>query len=177
MGDTDNLHDRPRVVIDTCVLLRAMYDRVFPERKFPDYNLSFNALALARREYVICFTEDTRDEAIYMLAHIKRGLDGGPLRHDARLQFVQRYIEPYAMMVQPVPTNVICRDKNDQMFLEAAAGAKAEYIISTDSDLLRLEHDGLCQIVLPEQFNREVGKRRGDKRREVKQAQKVATYG
>ena len=46
----------------------------------------------------------------------------------------------------------VCRDENDDMFLDAAYAGKAKYIISWDKDLLALEEFKGIQIVNPGQF-------------------------
>lgn len=173
MGDvTDrlNLAARPRVVIDTCVLLRAMYHRVFPEIERQENVLSFNALALARRSHAICFTEATRSEALHMIARMRRRPCDGPSRDEERIRFVQKFIEQASLLVQPAASSLQCRDPKDQMFLEAAAGAKADYVISTDKDLLVLGHDGFCQIVLPEKFSGNVSEEIAQKKRSARKA-------
>jgi len=153
MGKIQDLAEKPRVVVDTCVLLRAMYHTVYPELDCIENRQSFNALALARNNYALCFTADTSEEAVYMISTIRRGIaHDTPTRAMQRLQFVNRYIDPAMLIVQPGYTNLVCRDPKDQMFLEAAAGCGADYIVSTDNDILVLQHDGLCAFVPPEQF-------------------------
>ncbi|MBI1927440.1 putative toxin-antitoxin system toxin component, PIN family [Candidatus Poribacteria bacterium] len=46
----------------------------------------------------------------------------------------------------------VCRDENDDMFLDAAYAGKAKYIISWDKDLLELEEFRGIEIVNPGQF-------------------------
>jgi putative PIN family toxin of toxin-antitoxin system len=43
-------------------------------------------------------------------------------------------------------------DKTDLMFLEAAAAAEADYLVTGDSALLRLGTYGVTQIVTPRRF-------------------------
>ncbi len=46
----------------------------------------------------------------------------------------------------------ICRDPNDNMFLELAVAAKADYIITGDKDLLELNPFKGTQIIAPKEF-------------------------
>lgn len=154
----DDLKARPRVVVDTCVALRAMCHRLFPSSR-PELAqqeaVSFNALALARRHFALCFTKETRRELVHILATRRRErLTGQPRRAFERLAFSASYIEPFALLVPPGPTGLVCRDPDDQMLLHAAAGARASYLVSTDNDLLVLERDGLCRFVTPQEFIR-----------------------
>ena len=48
----------------------------------------------------------------------------------------------------------VCRDPHDDMFLECAALAKAELLISGDADLLSLGAHGATRIVTPSQYLR-----------------------
>ena len=47
-------------------------------------------------------------------------------------------------VITPNMSVKICRDEKDNKFLECAEGAKADYIVSGDEDLLSLkEYDGV----------------------------------
>ena len=46
----------------------------------------------------------------------------------------------------------VCRDENDDMFLDAAYAGKAKYIISWDKDLLTIEEFKGIKIVNPGEF-------------------------
>lgn len=154
-----DLQDRPRVVIDTCVLLRAMFDSVYPEHRTAHTAISFNALSMARREHALCFSTATLEEANYILGTSWCGSRDETMRPEARQQFVSRYIEPYILMVESQPVARQCRDIKDQMFVEAALAVGAAYVISTDRDLLMLEREGACRFVRPEAFNCEQSER------------------
>ena len=55
----------------------------------------------------------------------------------------------------------ICRDENDDMFLDAAYAGKAQYIISWDNDLLTMKEFRGIKIVNPGEFL-EIYERRKD---------------
>jgi putative PIN family toxin of toxin-antitoxin system len=57
-------------------------------------------------------------------------------------------------LVDPIPIAPVCRDPKDQIFLEAAVGGKAEYLVSGDKDLIVLKNIRGIPIVTPAQFLR-----------------------
>jgi|WetSurMetagenome_2_1015567.scaffolds.fasta_scaffold19485_3 uncharacterized protein len=46
----------------------------------------------------------------------------------------------------------ICRDPKDDMFLDCAVHAGAQYLITGDEDLLILNRSGSCSIVTPSEY-------------------------
>jgi len=46
----------------------------------------------------------------------------------------------------------ICRDRDDQKFLELAISGRADYIVSGDKDLLDLKEINKIKIISPKQF-------------------------
>ncbi|MBC8231217.1 putative toxin-antitoxin system toxin component, PIN family [bacterium] len=54
--------------------------------------------------------------------------------------------------VRPGRRFKVCRDENDDMFLDAAYAGKAKYIISWDKDLLSIEEFREIKIVNPGEF-------------------------
>lgn len=61
-----------------------------------------------------------------------------------------------ATFVQPITVEVKTEDREDQKFLECAAAAQADYLITNDDHLLRLKSVGKTRIVKPSEFTREV---------------------
>ena len=57
-----------------------------------------------------------------------------------------------AMLVEPQPVAARTEDPDDQKFLECAASAGADYIITSDAHLLRLCRTGRTEIVTPVRF-------------------------
>ena len=55
-------------------------------------------------------------------------------------------------VVRPGTHFKVCRDENDDMFLDAAYAGKAKYIISWDKDLLTINKFKGIQIVNPVEF-------------------------
>lgn len=62
-------------------------------------------------------------------------------------------ILPFVEAVESVEqVTGVCRDPHDDMFLAAAAGGGAEYLVSGDQDLLVLENFGKTRIVTVTEF-------------------------
>ena len=61
----------------------------------------------------------------------------------------------FARMVHPRERVKICDDSDDNILLECAQAADAEYIVTGDDDLLRLKKFGTVKIVTPADFIRE----------------------
>ncbi|MFZ2455209.1 MAG: putative toxin-antitoxin system toxin component, PIN family [Candidatus Altiarchaeia archaeon] len=59
------------------------------------------------------------------------------------------------IMVEPVEKiDAVSDDPDDNMFLEAAVAAEADYIVSQDNHLLKIKEFRGTKIVKPEEFNR-----------------------
>lgn len=74
----------------------------------------------------------------------------------APISFVQQTIHELSEIVELVividKVNVIKNDPDDNRILECAVSAKADYIISGDSDLLNLKHFKKIKILSPNEF-------------------------
>ena len=57
-----------------------------------------------------------------------------------------------AVKVELTHTTVICRDPKDNMFLECASLAKADYLVAGDKDLLVLGSYANTRIITPLQY-------------------------
>lgn len=60
-------------------------------------------------------------------------------------------------MVSPTNPVMVCRDPDDNKFLEAAIAAEAEYIVTGDKDLRDLDEYEGVKIRFPAEFLRELG--------------------
>lgn len=58
----------------------------------------------------------------------------------------------FAHMVHPHERVMICDDPDDNMLLECAQTADADYIVTGDDDLLRLKQFGTARIITPAEF-------------------------
>ncbi len=62
---------------------------------------------------------------------------------------------PYCQVVEPVRSSTfVCRDRNDQPFLDLANTGKAEVLVSGDKDLLVLAGRAAFSIETPEFYRR-----------------------
>ena len=74
-------------------------------------------------------------------------------RPPAVLGSILALIELHSEMVEPIRfAKTICSDPDDDKFLEAAAAAGADYIVSGDAALLSLKNYQRTQIVRPARF-------------------------
>lgn len=66
--------------------------------------------------------------------------------------YPRKYLLRYAVFVQPRQKVDVCRDPDDNHFLEVATEANAEFLITGDADLLDLKKFEGVQIVTPSKF-------------------------
>lgn len=57
-----------------------------------------------------------------------------------------------AIMCNPIQKITICKDRDDNKFIECALKGEAEYIVSGDSDLLTLKKFKNIEIISPIEF-------------------------
>jgi putative PIN family toxin of toxin-antitoxin system len=69
--------------------------------------------------------------------------------YDRILELVQLNAEIVNPAAFPVP---VCRDQDDDKFLEAAVGGAVQYIVTGDEDLLALHSYQGIQILKPKEF-------------------------
>jgi len=132
---------RPKVVFDTNVFVRALIN---PK--------GINArLILSLSRYVLVMSAAEVGEVL-----ARPGvLDDTAIRKldvERVLELLRR-----APMVSPTAAVTVCRDPDDNKFLEAAIAAGAAYLVTSDKDLRDLgEYEGV-KIRLPVEFLRELG--------------------
>lgn len=134
---------RPRVVFDTNVFLRALIN---PK--------GVNArLVRSLDRYLLITSPAIIKEAVEVLS-----------REDLlRLKSIQKLdadrlvaLLRQAPMVSSTVTVTVCRDPDDNKFLEAAVAAKAAYVVTGDKDLRSIgEYEGV-RIRYPGEFLREL---------------------
>ncbi len=132
------MSDKPRIIIDTNVLVSSMaFMKSVPQQ----------AVNRALEWGVLLFTPATLQEFkdVVLRPKFDRYID-----RDLRVAYFFE-ISTSSMMVDPKPCLHVCRDPNEQKFLEAYQGGEARYLISGDQDLLILKNDTL-QILSPDAF-------------------------
>ena len=135
--------DRPRVVFDTNVFLRALIN---PK--------GINArLVQSLDRFVLIVSPAIVEEVADVLSRPDLLGVKGVRKIDAdRLVELLRQ----APVVFPSEKVTVCRDPDDNKFLEAALAAKAEYLVTGDKDLREIgEYEGI-KIRFPTEFLREL---------------------
>jgi putative PIN family toxin of toxin-antitoxin system len=78
----------------------------------------------------------------------------------ASQRYLDEIVEPLLELgreAEPMTAPVLSEDPEDQSFLECAAGADADYLITSDRHLLKLSYCGRAAILTPSEFVRRVG--------------------
>jgi len=78
----------------------------------------------------------------------------------ASQRYLDEVVEPLLELgkdTEPMTAPVVSEDPEDQAFLECAAGADADYLITSDRHLLKLSNSGRTAILTPTEFLRRVG--------------------
>jgi putative PIN family toxin of toxin-antitoxin system len=129
------------VVLDTNILVRAAFRR----NTDPD-----NVLARAKRgEFETAVSGATLRELITTFAYerIQRRLEWNA---EEQASFISEYIAA-SSPAEPITQLAVVRDPSDNRFLELAVEVGAEYIVTTDNDLLDLgEYEGVRIITQAE---------------------------
>jgi len=104
---------------------------------------------------VSCVTrEDCRNEWVLVLEYARFALD------DRAKQGALEEFDRLIRLADTEPTSdvklPVCKDRDDQKFLELAASSRADYLVSKDKALLKLARRtrklGLFDIISPEQW-------------------------
>ena len=127
-----------RLVLDTNVIISA----ALQEEGIPRTALMIS-LARPARLYV---SQPVLDEYAEVLSRAEREIPRG-----ARLRFLQ-LIKNRSFLVSPYRRLEVTSDPDDDIFIECADAARADYLITGDKDLLSLAHYGRIEIVTPRQY-------------------------
>jgi len=130
---------KPRYVFDTNTLISAaLFEGSTPDRAF--------RCALRHGEGLA--SPDTLDELVEVLG---RGKFDHYLTAEEREAFLEALVERVEV-VEPVEGIQVCRDPDDDKFLELAVEGRAESIVSGDDDLLALHPFRDISVVTPSAF-------------------------
>jgi len=127
------------VVVDSNVLLAATIGEGPP---FDIVNRVFGG------QITLILSRETFGELADVLM-TRAPFDG--IAREVRAAFLGHLAE-HGRWVRPVPQPVKCRDAQDQVFLDLAVAAHAEYLVTGDDDLLALSDVGDTRIRTPRQF-------------------------
>ena len=127
-----------RIVLDTNVTIAAFFWNGNPRKIFE----------LAKKQKVkLFYSQPILEEFIRVLAYPKFGLTNNEM-----LPIVNDFIKTGNKISVTSKLNVIKEDPTDNIFLECATDAKAQYIISGDHHLLDLKNYNKIQILNPKEF-------------------------
>jgi putative PIN family toxin of toxin-antitoxin system len=135
---------RPRVIFDTNVFLRALIN---PK--------GVNArLVQSLDRFILVVSPAIIEEVAEVLSRPELlGVKGiRKLDADRLVELLRK-----APVVFPTETVTVCRDPDDDKFLEAALAAKAEYLVTGDKDLRDIGEYACVKIRFPAEFLRELG--------------------
>ncbi len=131
-----------RAVVDTNILIRALIK--------PRGTVGPMLAYLAAGSYVILYSEPLLDELLAKLAlpriREKYSLD------DEVVQGTVALLALRGELVSPTRHVKVCRDRRDDMFIEAAVAGNAQYLVTGDDDLLVLKQFETVRIVSPRTF-------------------------
>lgn len=150
MGNKKN----KKFVLDTNVLLQAMGATLAPLAVKQNFMKDRRVLEHALEHGTLCATEQTWAEFTEIALSPRVRMDMAPLRPTSMRQrqtFVEQ-LRAKVLMVAPAPITQRCDDGKDTMFLQAAAGAGAQYLLTHDGALLQLRLQGTCVIIRPQAF-------------------------
>jgi len=137
----------PRVVFDTTVVVSTML--------FPDGRLAWIRKAWSSGAAVPVVSRSTVQELIRVLAYPKFKLTAAE-----REELLGDYL-PHAEVCDKQHAGVVlpkCRDPNDQMFIELAAAADADALVTGDADLLAVAKRFTIPVLTPEQWREKIGR-------------------
>lgn len=126
-----------RIVIDTNVLISGVFFGGFP-RKILSAVVSQKITACATTEIINEYEEIVQEMINRKQGHINKSI----------LSPLIKVME----IIEPVIHVEICRDPDDNKFLECAKDSNALYIVSGDKDLLVIEQFENVQIVTAKSF-------------------------
>ena len=124
-----------KIVLDTNVLINGFKDDYSYEKKIIDAVIAGEIEAFANRQ--------TLQENKLIVSHL---INNDDYRHELDNLFAQ-----INWVVNRRQIHVV-RDPEDNKILESAVEAEAEYLVTSDNDLLRMENFQEIKIVNPAQF-------------------------
>ena len=144
-----------KIVIDTNVLLYALEAEEARAAADPRQKLAWDVVVTCFNSCAVFITHRTISELERMVVS-KRFNAKSPGHSDFRQLYVDR-VKQFATKIGPAFAKVACKaDRDDTAFLQAAAGAKADIILTEDRHLLSMKRVGRCRIIHFADFAREM---------------------
>jgi putative PIN family toxin of toxin-antitoxin system len=136
--------DRPRVVFDCNVLIQAISNEADP---------SGQAFALLQRNFIEVYVSRAALKELRTVLQYPTVRQKLPGLNDERINFFLQQLVFRATFVRRVPHVFnYPRARQDEPYIDLAAAAKANYLISRDTDLLSLVTD---RSILGKQFRQQ----------------------
>jgi putative PIN family toxin of toxin-antitoxin system len=126
-----------KIVIDTNILISGVFFGGFPRNILS---------AIVRGKLTACATSEIIEEYQEIVQEMIARKQG-----HIHLEILDPLIQAMEI-IDPVSKITICRDPDDNKFIECAKDAQALYIVSGDKDLLVLEQYENIQIVTAKDF-------------------------
>ena len=128
-----------RIIVDANVVISAL----------SKFSVPFLALALVLDSHTNLISEKTFEELKVTLYQPK--FDKYFFSDDTRPEILETILQ-YSLVIIPGITVTLCRDPNDDKYLELAHSGKADCIITGDPDLLELNPFENIPIITPKEF-------------------------
>ena len=129
-----------RIIVDANVVISAALSK---------FSVPFLALALVLDSHTNLISEKTFEELKVTLYQPK--FDKYFFSDDTRPEILETILQ-YSLVIIPGITVTLCRDPNDDKYLELAHSGKADCIITGDPDLLELNPFENIPIITPKEF-------------------------
>lgn len=133
------------MVIDTSTLISAIGWKKGKPRKI--LNLCLN------KEFTLLISGETMKELMGVLSRNKFNFIEKELKEEFLI-----LLRETSEMVKVITSINKCKDPKDNMFIELAIDGGADYIISSDEDLLSLDKVNNIKIITPSEFLRLIEK-------------------
>ena len=132
-----------KVVLDTNVLISGIFWNGPPFKILEAWH---------QRLFTLVLSSSILEEYRRVAAEI------GKKKHVEPVDEILGIIETHSVIVKPTPfVQQVCKDGDDDKFLEAAVAAKADYVVTGDAELLRVRTYETFEIIRPTQFLRILG--------------------
>ena len=125
------------IVVDTNVVISGLFFGGYPRKVIESVvNNEFSAYA----------SKPIIDEYLEIVDEMINNKGGG-LNKNILMPFINKL-----NIINPSTTITICRDKDDDKFIECAVDSKSQYIISGDRDLLDIKNFKHLSIITASEF-------------------------
>lgn len=143
--------DKPNIIIDTNTLFGAMCADIAPAEAKEIYHVDLQVVTHAFAHFTVCATERTMAELEKVCFDPNDHKQFLPGTARQRMLYVANIFQPQMHKVEPHPSRLRCNAK-DQMFLEAAAGAQAAFLMTRDQGILFLKRWNRQLFLHPEDY-------------------------